>query len=155
MPLSPDDFLEDGETYTFSVTSHALYSSVDEVTSKVSQIVGIGNVTVVQVGSGTIFSPRFDITFRFSEIISYSIQDMAQAIITALSSWFSSFVFVSASQGTSNTSNQGVTSAPSPLDSFSGILPSTTWIIAAVVGLGIVAFLASGGATAVRRATGG
>jgi hypothetical protein len=154
MPLTATDFLEDGQTYTFSVNVPTISPlSVDEVTSKVSGITGVGGVTVLKTDAGLFSPPRYDITFQFSELISYTVQDMADAITASLSSWFHSAAFVSASLGTVNTSNQGTKpSTDSP--NLPSILPSTTWIIAAVVGLGIVAFLASGGASAVRRATG-
>lgn len=145
-------FLVRGGQYTISLKSNGLYRPLlDTVTSELQFVPSISGIQVKLVGGiYGFFADQFDITFTYTGDGSDVAANVAGNMINAMSVNLASFELVGVSIGPAGIPTEG-TSAGGGAQ-----LPSIdkTTVALIVVGIGLIVFLASGGATVTRRLAG-
>lgn len=147
--LDISTFLKRGQQYTFSFTP-SFFSTLDfdsfaTLTGKLQTVAGMSQV-YVHTGDNQAFSNTVNVTFVYAGDGSDVVANLASTIMERMSGFFGSYNFIGATSDGTGVPEKGGAELPD-------IIPSTTAIVAIVVGLAIVAFLASGGAGLIRRAT--
>src|SRR6266849_2481353 len=141
--IDQNTFLVTGMQYTFSVRQTGLSNdSMTDVSVAMQKIPVISQVTIKNVGGiWGWFANQFDITFYYVGDGSDQVQTIRSYMIGVLDGFITIYDFVGA-----RTGRTGVDTTPDPVIP----LPSTTTIVALVIGLTLIVFLASGGPRLVK-----
>lgn len=143
--LDLSTFLVRGERYTITVVEPILEAGRDVtyVLSKVNTISIISQVSVSKVGW------NWDIKFTYVGDGADVVANVSGAILEQLATWYASWEFAGAYTGDKGAAQtqQDTTKVDIPL-------PTTSTLVLLVIGLGLIVFLASGGATIARRTAG-
>lgn len=153
MILDLNSDMQPGTQYTFSFNASGWNPVKQSLSDIISELQGTDELSGVTAsysgGVGGLFASQVDVTFVFSSGSDYVVSDVVEIILSRIGGYLYSYDFVSAQDGSSGS----ITSTGDIANQLSSFGLNTTTLYAVVIGLVIIAFLASGGAGVARRVT--